>query len=72
MSVELESLTDQFTVLSEDRARVDPEVWEGAARAINQREQLRMRYQRFDGVVRDYLLSRITWRRITATGIWWP
>jgi len=57
VSVELESLTDQFTVLSEDRARVDPEVWEGAARAINQREQLRMRYQRFDGVVRDYLLE---------------
>jgi len=57
VSVELESLTDQFTVLSEDRARVEPEVWQGAARAINQRERLRMRYQRFDGVVRDYLLE---------------
>jgi proteasome accessory factor B len=57
VSVELESLTDQFTVLSEDRARVDPEVWQRAARAINQRERLRVRYQRFDGMVRDYLLE---------------
>ena len=32
-------------------------MWQGAARAINQRERLRMRYQRFDGVVRDYLLE---------------
>ena len=54
VSVELESLTDQFTVLSEDRARVDPEVWQRGARAINQRERLRVHYQRFDGVVRDY------------------
>jgi len=42
VSVELESLTDQFTVLSEDRARVEPEVWQKAARAINQREGLRL------------------------------
>jgi len=57
VSVELESLTDQFTVLSEDRARVDPEVWQRAARAINQREGLGVRYQRFDGAIRDYLVE---------------
>ncbi len=57
VSVELESLTDQFTVLSEDRARVDPEVWQRAARAINQREGLRVRYQRFDGAIRDYVVE---------------
>ena len=57
VSVDLECLTDQFTVLSEDRARVDPEVWQRAARAINLREGLSVRYQRFDGVVRDYLLE---------------
>ena len=57
VSVELESLTDQFTVLSEDRAPVDPGVWQRAARAINQRERLRVRYQRFDGVVRDYVVE---------------
>jgi predicted DNA-binding transcriptional regulator YafY len=57
VSLEVESLTDQFTVLSEDHARVDPEVWQRAGRAINQRERLRVRYQRFDGATGDYLLE---------------
>ena len=54
---DLESLTDQFTVLAEDHARVEPGLWQRARRAINQRERLRVRYQRFDGVTRDYLLE---------------
>ena len=41
-------------MLSEDHARVDPEVWQRAGQAINQRERLRLRYQRFDGVTGDY------------------
>jgi proteasome accessory factor B len=57
VSLDLESLTDQFTVLAEDHARVEPGVWQRAGRAINQRERLRVRYQRFDGVTRDYLLE---------------
>lgn len=51
VSLDVESLTDQFTVLAEDHARVDPEVWQTAALAINQRERLCLRYQRFDGAV---------------------
>ena len=57
VSLDVESLTDQFTVLAEDHARVEPGVWQRAGRAINQRERLRLRYQRFDGVIRDYLLD---------------
>ena len=57
VSLDVESLTDQFTVLAEDHARVEPGVWQRAGRAINQRERLRLRYQRFDGVIRDYLLE---------------
>ena len=57
VSLDVESLTDQFTVLAEDHARVDPGVWQRAGRAINQRERLRLRYQRFDGATRDYLLE---------------
>ena len=52
-----ESLTDQLTVLAEDHARVHPEVWQTATRAINRRERLCLRYQRFDGAVRSYLLD---------------
>ena len=36
---------------------MDPEIWQRAGRAINQRERLRLHYQRFDGVIRDYLLE---------------
>jgi predicted DNA-binding transcriptional regulator YafY len=54
VSLDVESLTEQFTVLSEDHVRVEPEVWQRAGRAINQRECLRLRYQRFDGITRDY------------------
>ncbi len=57
VSLDLESITDQFTVLAEDHARVEPGVWQRAGRAINQRERLRLRYQRFDGATRDYLLE---------------
>lgn len=57
VSLDVESLTDQFTVLAEDHARVDPDVWQRAGRAINQRERLRMRYQRFDGVTGNYLVE---------------
>jgi hypothetical protein len=38
-------------------AGVEPAVWQRAGRAINQRERLRLRYQRFDGVIRDYLIG---------------
>ncbi|MCX6930575.1 MAG: WYL domain-containing protein [Verrucomicrobia bacterium] len=57
VSLDVESLSDQFAVLAEDHARVEPAVWRRAGRAINQRERLRLRYQRFDGVIRDYLLE---------------
>jgi predicted DNA-binding transcriptional regulator YafY len=57
VSLDIESLTDEFTVLAEDHARVEPGVWQVAGRAINQGERLRLRYQRFDGATRDYLLE---------------
>ena len=36
---------------------MDPEDWQRAARALTQRERLSVRYQRFGGAVRDYLLE---------------
>jgi predicted DNA-binding transcriptional regulator YafY len=69
VSLDVESLTDQFTVLSEDHARVHPEIWQRAGRAINQRERLRLGYQRFDGVIRDYLLE--PWHLVAYHGNWY-
>jgi predicted DNA-binding transcriptional regulator YafY len=44
-------------VLAEDHAQIEPGVWQTAGRALNRRERLRLRYQRFDGATRDYLLE---------------
>ena len=57
VSLDVESLTDQFSVLAEDHVKVEPEVWQRAGRAINQHEYLRLRYQRFDGITRDYAVE---------------
>ncbi len=57
VSLDVESLTEQFSVLCEDHARVNSEVWQAAGRAINQRERLRLEYQRFDGVSGGYVLE---------------
>ena len=57
VSLEVESLTDQFSVLAEDHARVEPGIWQAVARAINQHERLGLRYRRFDGITRDYAVE---------------
>ena len=54
VSLDIESLTEQFTVLSEDHAKVEPQVWQAVARAINRRERLVMDYRRFDGHAGSY------------------
>jgi len=59
----VEALTDQFSVLAEDHARVDPGVWERAGQAINQRERLRLGYQRFDGVRGSYEVEPYSGRK---------
>jgi predicted DNA-binding transcriptional regulator YafY len=48
---------------------VDPEVWQRAGRAINQRERLRLRYQRFDGATRDYLVE--SYHLVAYHGNWY-
>ena len=57
VSLGIESLTEQFTVLGDDYARVEPAIWEAAALAINRRQHVKMVYQRFDGVTKVYQLE---------------
>lgn len=54
VSLDVEALTEHFSVLSEDHARVDSGVWQTVAKAINQQACLRLTYQRFDGVTGAY------------------
>lgn len=54
ISMEPAAMTEHLSVLTEDYAPQNPEVWLAAARFAQHRERVRMRYRRFDGVVRDY------------------
>ncbi|HOX03496.1 MAG TPA: WYL domain-containing protein [Candidatus Paceibacterota bacterium] len=57
VTVDLESLTDRFSVIAEDRARIDPRVWRTVVQGIHGCQQLAAVYQRFDGQVKDYRLE---------------
>jgi len=54
VSLEPAAMTEHLSVLTEDYAPQDPEIWMAAARFAHHRERVRMRYRRFDGVIRDY------------------
>lgn len=54
ISLEPAAMTEHLSVLTEDYAPQNPEIWLAAARYAHHRERVRMRYRRFDGVIRDY------------------
>ena len=56
ITIEPDWLSEHFGVLSEDRVRIDPEVWAQLAGFIERREIIRATYQTFDGRVADYEL----------------
>jgi proteasome accessory factor B len=57
VSVDLESLTEEFTVIGEDYVRQDPRIWSSVAGLVDRRERLRVTYQKFDGHTGSYLLE---------------
>ena len=50
-------LTDRLTVISEDYVEQDLETWSAVAEQLDRQERFRMDYERFDGMVRDYILE---------------
>jgi predicted DNA-binding transcriptional regulator YafY len=71
VSLGVESLTDQLTVLAEDHARIEPGVWQTAGRAINQRERCACATSDSTAPPETACWSPITWWLITATGTCW-
>ena len=57
VTVDVESLTDRFSVIPEDQARIDARVWKTVVQSIHGCQQLAAVYQRFDGQVKDYRLE---------------
>jgi len=57
VTVDLEAMTDRFSVIGEDHVVIDPAVWKIAVQAIHGCAQLAAVYQRFDGQIHDYQLE---------------
>lgn len=59
VTVDLASLTDRFLVLGDDYAPVDPDRWAALAKAVDQQEQVRVEYQKFNGEQGVYNLEPV-------------
>lgn len=69
ITVDMESLTEHFTVLGEDYVTQDPETWKKVAQGVERREALEVRYQRFDGEERTHVLE--PYHLISYHGNWY-
>ena len=57
VTVDLECMTDHMTILREDHVLQDRETWGVVAGCVDRREVMRIRYQRFDGETKRYILA---------------
>lgn len=57
ITIDIESLTDDMTILREDYVIQDRDTWERVAGFLNRREWMKIRYQRFDGEIKKYQLA---------------
>jgi len=63
ISVGWEGLTDRFSVLADDHARVNPAVWQAVAQHLEEARVIEMDYEKFNGDRGMYCLdfrSRVT------------
>ncbi|MCE9616019.1 MAG: WYL domain-containing protein [Lentisphaerae bacterium] len=57
VTVDLDALTERFTVVGDDYAVQDPRIWGELARHIERRETVRMDYEKFNGQRATYCLT---------------
>ena len=57
VTIDIESMTDDMTVLREDYVIQDREIWGEVAGHLGRRERMRIDYQRFDGETKQYVLA---------------
>jgi predicted DNA-binding transcriptional regulator YafY len=57
VTVDVEALTERFTVIGDDYAVQDPRIWAELARYIERREAVQMRYEKFNGQRATYRLE---------------
>jgi len=56
VTLSVDALTEQFSVISDDYVPLDPEVWVKAAGLIERRELIKVRYRKFSGEIKFYEL----------------
>lgn len=54
ITLDIESLTDRFTVLTDDYVPVEPKTWKAVAELLNRQEEAEMTYEKFNGEVKQY------------------
>jgi len=57
VTLDMESMTDHMTVVREDYVNQDMQTWREVAGCVDRREGMRIRYQRFDGETKHYVLA---------------
>lgn len=57
VTLDIESLTERFTVLQEDYVVQDPAIWKRLAAYMDNAEQIMVQYRKFNGAVKKYVLN---------------
>jgi proteasome accessory factor B len=57
ISVDIEGLTENLSVISEDHVILDPTMWADIAKYTSRSEEVRMTYRKFDGETKAYLVQ---------------
>lgn len=57
ITLELESITDRFTVLTEDYVSQAPETWSALVQLLDRQERMKVVYEKFNGEVGNYVLD---------------
>lgn len=57
ITLDLESITDRFTVLTEDYVSQAPQTWSALVQLLDRQERMKVVYEKFNGEVGNYVLD---------------
>ena len=57
VSLDIEGLTENLSVISEDHVKLDPSLWAAVAKYTSRSEQVRMTYRKFNGEIKTYMVE---------------
>lgn len=57
VSMDIEGLTENLSVIAEDHVLLDPDLWADVAKYTSRSEQIRMTYRKFNGETKTYVVE---------------